>query len=493
MRFSRLDRVRLASQPKQNQRVELAGLEDLARLIVHPTKPLLPTQKDFIFYPGRIAHFMGPVGAAKTSALVGSLLLPSLLYPGGVWGLFRATWWTLEQTTLRRFMESIDRLGRSIIVDKEAGPPMKLWLHPAVNNPDGSPGAPVEWIFHGLDDIGKLGSTEFTGIGVDEIDELPEPMVDTLNMRLRHRLPHQEVAEGPFFLRSACNPVRRSHWVHYRYCGEESCLNPPFGKKFRPLRRENESNLPPGYYDELAAGMSPETKLRYIEGECGPDISGSPVFRNEFRSDLHVGDLLYYPSLPLILSIDFGRRRPACVWSQRTPEGFVNRLSEFLGEEMNTDRFAKTVNMLTATRFPHVRKRVEFCDPHGTAKKSVSDESDIDIMRRNGFQLQYRDVAKKTGLEKMSEGLNTLIKGRPRSMYNRKGTPLLIEGYVGGYTYPDAQPGKPLKEEPVADGFYEHLMDCDRYLEVNLGMGSSTPKQQQGRVLRKIRNPVTGY
>lgn len=78
-------------------------------------------------------------------------------------------------------------------------------------------------------------------------------------------------------------------------------------------------------------------------------------------------------------------------------------------------------------------------------------------------------------------------------MYDRVGCQALIEGYAGGYTYALPRPGHRLKEEPVADGFYEHLMDADRYIEVGLALGSAVPADQHRRVLRRIRNAVTGY
>ncbi len=494
MRLSKLEKIRLANQASQPSPKVETDLEGLARKLCHATRPLLPTQREVIFSPERIALVMGAVGTAKTTTCAAATILPGLLYPGSRWGIFRWTYWTLEQTTMKRWFECINRLGPNIVVDKQTGPPFRVWLAPAVTNPDGSPGEPSEYVFHGLDDFEKLGGQEFNGIYVDEANEISESMATTLNMRLRHRLPGQEIAEGPFFLRLSCNPVRRSHWIHKKFCGESDCEKVPWGKKFRPRREENEKNLPPNYYRDAAAGLSPEMLIRFIEGECGPDPSGQPVFP-EFRQSLHVGQLRQYfdPALSLIRSWDYGRRRPSCVFAQRTARGHVNRYLGILGENESTEAFARRMLQVTALEFPGARQFRDFCDPHGTAKRSSSDESDIDIMRRCGINVQYRDVSINTGLELMSKGLCTLIDGRPRSMYDRDGCAHLIEGYQGGYTYPEPMPGKALKEKPLADGFYEHLMDSDRYIEVNLSLGSTLDPNKHRKVLRKVRSPRTGY
>ena len=486
MRLTKLEQFRRGLAPEAKREQKEVTLEEIARLLVHPTKPLLPTQKQFIFSHERIALFMGPVGSAKTASLVASAILPGLLYPGASFGIFRWTWWTLEQTTLQDFMAAIDRLGSNIIVDRQAGPPLRLWIQPGV------PGEPVEYVFHGLDDMGKLGSTKFNGIFVDEAAEIGENMAHTLDTRLRKPLPGQDEPEGPFFLRLACNPVPRSHWIHRQFCGESDCDSIPWGKKFKPLPKENERNLPPGYYDTISKGMSPMLKIRLIEGECGPDPSGKPVFP-EFRASLHVAELKVVPGIPITRSWDFGRRRPAILFGQRLPNGHLNRLYAKLGENQTTTAFAKEVLGLSANLFPNCKTWLDVCDPHGTQKKSNAEKSDIELLNELNIRPMYRDTTVKRGLDLMSEGLCTLKDGRPLAQYDRHGCATLIEGYLSGYSYPEPRPGHELKEEPVKDGFYEHLMDCDRYFAVNQRHSQAAPPGQHRRVLRRVRNPVTGY
>ena len=466
------------------------SLEELAALICHETKPLLPTQRDFIFCPDFVALYMGPLGSGKTTSLLASGLTPALLYPGSRWFCARAHWTYMEDTILQPFREMLDRIGSDCIIDELQGPPNHIWIRP------GREGPPVEFVFHSLDDLRKLGGTKFTGVLLSEVNEIEESIATTLAMRCRHPLPGQDRPVGPFFWRAECNPVRRSHWVHRKFCNEHDCDPKPWGKKFRPNRKENELNLPPGYYEEQAAGLSPELRIRFIEGECGPDPMGQAVFP-EFRHSIHVDDLEMFPGVDGMIGFDFGRRRPAAVLAQRRPDdGGIDRLKSILGQSETTRQFGNRLVQVCNMEFPLIRNWVVFCDPHGRKQESSAEETDIQILNSIFPDIRYRDVSKKRRIELMSEGLCTLTKmGRPRSRFDREGCAYLIEGYGGGYHFPEATPGRRFVEEPVADGYYEHGMDADGYIEVNTHLGSTVHnKPGQKRVLRKIRpQSVTGY
>lgn len=493
MRISRVEKVRRAARNArvgEQQESKVLDLEGLARLVVSGDSArsvLLPTQREFIFSPIRRKWYVGPVGCAKTSSLCASVIIPAMLYPGSRWLVARWTYWTLQETTMKRFYECLERLGPNIIVDKYEGPPHKIWIASARAYPDGSPMEPSEIVFNGLDDIGKLGSTEFNGIAVDEYSEIDKPMAETLDQRLRHRRPDQDRAEGPFFLNGVSNPVNRAHWLHQNFCGESDGAPVTWGTKFKPLPKENEANLPPGYYETISENMSPEMKIRMIEGECGPDPAGQGVFP-EFRQSLHVDDFKVLPGRRGIRGWDFGRRRPACVWAQQLANGRVNFLAAELGENEGLPSFIRKVKQRSALQFPEIQEWTDFCDPHGTQRRDTSDETSIDILRKHGIQPKYVDVGIENGLEAMSAGLCKLIDGNPQFMFDRVNAALLIEGLGGGYTWPMPRPGQKMKGTPVADGYYEHPMDAFRYIAVNLEKGSGLNLSAHRKTLRKINS-----
>lgn len=477
-RLSKIEKFRQASATTPEP-VQLAGLEELAALICNG--PLLPTQRKFIFYPGRRAWYTGPVGSAKTTSLIASIMLPAMLYPGSRWFIGRETYWTLQETTQRSMERVIDRLGKNLVIDRQVGPPYKLWVASAQRQPDGRAAEPGEIMLHSLDDPEKLGGMEFNGAGVDECNEVEFPIVNTLDMRLRWRMPWQERATGPFMLRMVSNPVRRSHWLHQKFCLEEDSEAEAWGEKFKSLPKENELNLPAGYYETLGKGMPPEMRIRFVEGECGPDVHGRAVFP-DFNYQLHAGKLAFDPKLPLLRGWDFGRVRPACVWAQLRANGQLDRLACLLGDNESLDSFANKVLNRTAVQFHGASKFYDFVDPHGVQRRDVAEVTSIDVLRKMGINPLYRETLIQTGLEYMAGGLNKLIIGRPRSMFDKTNCNSLIEGYSGGYSWPEYKIGQQMKDKPMADGYYEHLMDADRYIEVGVNMGMAGNRSANAEV-----------
>lgn len=492
MRLSRIEKMRQESAPTPEPQV-LNTLEQLACAFMK-TKALTKTQREYIFWPGKTSWFTGPIGTGKTNGGAARVIIPGLMLPGSMWFICRAVKWTLEETTLKRFDKLLLNYGKGLLVDKQESPIIKRWLAPAVRGPDGKPGEPVELIFHSLDELEKLGGTEFTGVLVDEANEITVEQAATLDARLRWALPGQERPMGPFYLNFLSNPVRRSHWLHKRFCGEEDCDPEQWGRKFLATKEENEDHLPPGYYEDRAKGMTPEMRLRFIEGQCGPDPAGEGIFSAEFDTGLHVRELKFDPKLPMIRGWDFGRRRPACVWAQKQRSGAVWRLAAQLGNNESLDVFATKVLMRSAEQFPGVKDWLDFCDPHGDAKKDVSEKSSFDILREKGINPRSRHHSIELRLQKMSEGLRTMIEKKPRSLFDRTNCQLLIEGYGGGYCWPPPSPTTgQLKDKPLADGWYEHPMDADGYIEVGLALGGTHKAEDFAKNLRKIRNPFTGY
>lgn len=505
MRLDAVEKARLVSNPGGPvENLDLDGL--LAKIVGGPPNP---TQREFILCPDKRALFRGPIGSAKSTSLLASLLLPALMYPGTRFGLFRSDWWTLVETTLQDLIDIIsERFGWQLVVRKLEGPPYRMWIHPARPDATGRY-VPSEIFCHGLDDLGKLGSTRFTGVYIDEVSEVDEKIAITLSNRLRHRRPllqgeapdPQGRPKGPFFWRACTNPTRRSHWVHKKFCGQiecghedEDCEHPSWGTCFVPQPRENEHNLPANYYDEESQGMSPEMFMRMIMGNCGPDPSGQGVFSSEFRMETHVGNLKAVKGVPGIGGWDFGRRRPAFVAAQRLPNSCMNYLLAELGHNENLQTFATRVLQMRTMRFPEITEWMEYVDPHGTQKKDTAEKSSIDVLQQDfKLKVRYRDTLVENGIELMSKGLNTLINGRPRNMFDRNGCRILIEGYMGGYVYNTPRAGHQEKPTPLKDGFYEHPMDANRYIEVGVNMGSTVPAGKHKKNLRTVRNRLTGY
>lgn len=451
--------------------------------------PLNDTQRAFVFSPERVGWFVGPYGSGKTGAAVCAITLPCLIYPNSKWFVARATYWTLQETTLGDFEKYLLRLGPNIFVDRQKGPPYKVWLASGLRKPDGRPEEPSEVIFHSLDDMEKLGSTQFSGVMIDEANEIDRETATTLNGRLRwKRDGYEQKPEGPFFWRAVSNAVRRSHWLHKMFCGidepDDQTDSKPWGKKFRSKPYENSHNLPPNYYEEISKGFTAEQKLRFVEGACGPDPQGDGVFP-EFNPTIHVGEYRYDPRFPIIRGWDFGRRRPACVFAQLVEDQLIH-LAAMLGQEIALERFIDRVFARTTMQFGLAKQFIDYVDPHGTQRRDVSEETSVSIMQKRGLNPRWRDVALNTGLELMSKRLTNLTsRGKPTSVFDRANCSILIEGYQGGYCWPKPTSLREVAEIPYKDGTYEHVMDADRYIHVCTSLGPSVPADGHRRNLRR--------
>jgi len=489
MPSSRRARLELQREEREKRKgtrpapVHANTIDELVRIYVSgQAGRILPTQRDFILSPERIKWYKGPVGCAKTSSLVASIVIPCMLYPGSRAMLARWTYSALEQTTLKRFDDLAKHLP-GLIVEDQVGPPRTVWIASAFPGEE-----PSELLFRSLDEESKLGSTEFNFIGVDEANEITKEMVNMLNDRLRHKLPNQQRPEGPFFLNLVSNPVTHSHFLHNQFCTSATCGGQverdgqPMGTVFKPRAKENEDNLPPGYYEDIAVGKSAQEIARFIHGECGPDPSGKPVY-SQFNMSLHVGKLHYLPYGRMCRFWDFGYRRPACVFMQPTKEGWHNYLHAVIGENETTEAFVERMKLQSSLLYPSTDSWIDICDPAGAQKKSNSEESDIDIMRRLGINPFSRETLIKSGMEAVGRSLSTIVKGRPRLMVDSS-CRLLIDAFSSGYKFPEARPDKPISDKPRKDGYYEHVMDALRYGEINLGMVGNSTQQQHAHSLR---------
>lgn len=475
-RLSPADKARAAALGKRRPpQVNFSNWSEFAAYVLAPEgKSLLPTQEAVIFDPERIKWLCGILGVGKTSTLVGSVLIPCLLYPGSTGIILRAVWWTLEQTTLKRFRECLDRLGEGVVLDEFKGPPAVYQL--ATISQDGTPTPPSTIIFTGLDELSKVASAEFDFVGVDEADEMDFDTIITLNQRLRARKWKQDRAEGPYTLTLVSNPPPRSHWLHQHFCDDDDQCEPvKLGKKFVPHPDENKDNLPPDYYEKAFPAGTPNHILRRLRyGECGPNPkAGEGVFKDDFNLALHVADLKIIPGAIGVRGWDFGKRRPACVAGQLLPDGSVNRLLEFLGHNELIKNFGQKVIMQCNARLAGIKQWIDYCDPHGDAKKDVSEKTSVSELRALGLNPLWWDHLIETRLNYMKDALNTWGNGRPKAMFDRSGCKFIIEGYSGGYAWPKDPPGAhQVAKKPKADGFYEHLMDADGYILVGLNHGA---------------------
>jgi hypothetical protein len=201
-------------------------------------------------------------------------------------------------------------------------------------------------------------------------------------------------------------------------------------------------------------------------------FAGKPVYAA--FSDKHVKETFFDPKFPVWRGWDFGYHRPAVVYAQ--VHGGFWLLGEVLGEDMTLDEFLnKLVRPYEYALFGN--EKPKFHDAADPAGRQVSDKSEFTsfaILANNGIF----PIARKT---EIAEGL-TIVRQRiaDQSLAVHPRCRLLIEGFKGGYHYPEPTSGTPEPLYPLKDGFYDHLHDALRYIAVNAYSvwKPRTPKKQ---------------
>ena len=185
-----------------------------------------------------------------------------------------------------------------------------------------------------------------------------------------------------------------------------------------------------------------------------------------FRREQHVKELNWNPDLSMIRGWDFGFRHPAVVFAQMDVNDRLLLLREMLGTNILIHRFADEVLERSEEWFPDAKWK-DYCDPAGTQASDKSEHSSIEVLERKHMVPEYRQ-------EELQAGLNTI---RFHLLPREDGIPsilvdpacsITIEGFQGGYHFPDARDGRPDSDVPEKDGYFDHLMDAVRYVAIHV-------------------------
>lgn len=138
-----------------------------------------------------------------------------------------------------------------------------------------------EIIFTGLDEETKLLSLNGIGaIFIEEAYEVPKPIVEQLNLRLRGNTPNQQII-------MAFNPISRNHWL-YDFCE----INPPQSFTYTQSTYKDNPFLNAAYVAELEEMIirNPQKARVFVFGEWGVDAEGL-VFKNWRKEEFNAMEL----------------------------------------------------------------------------------------------------------------------------------------------------------------------------------------------------------
>lgn len=413
-----------------------------------PPFALLPGQQAFVSSRAAENAYIGGVGAGKSVALVVRAVLLAHQFPGNAVLIARKSYRELADTTRITFSQVVPR---ELIAGESRGEDLTFV------RAEGGGTSTIFWRSYedSPTDWQKFRSMEFGAVFLDEASEAAQGVTDILATRLRTRVPYRS-------MNYVSNPVPEDHWLFQQFVKARD----PDRALFKGTTYENRANLPPGYIERLERRLTPEKARILLGGEFGHIPEGLPVFTDFFPErdgkPWHVAEGLGpIPGRPIVRGWDFGVVRPAVVWLQWTDRKRVFR--ECMGYNMGTKDWGIHVRDLSTEMFPGFQF-LDFCDPAGFSRDVGTALAPVDLLRPLGIQMIHlRRTQPGFRATLIAESLQRTVSGpngvQPEFQVDRS-CPILIGALAGGYRRPEVIPDQPIDDEPVKDGYYEHMVDA---------------------------------
>lgn len=437
------------------------------------TYKLLPTIQRFHESSATIRCIVGPVGSGKTTAAAFEVCwyIPRQLFDRyGIrqtrWVIVRNTYSELRDTTQRTVFDWFPH-GRE---QKQANIYTIQWPYKGAT-------LEVELLFRSCDrpdDVKKFKSLEITGYWVDESIEV----ADEIKRMLKNRIGRFPAKSPKKYGIETTNPPEVEMPTYHQFAWD----TPPPGPlpTTKPLEdhagfwqppRENEENLPDGYYDDLLKfyADNPDWADTYVEGKPGIIVQGKLVYKN-FKRDYHVAkESLIWCRDVIFRGWDNSGNCPACIAVQLPTAGQAQVIKEWHTEREGIVDFTWRVVEDSNRLWPNA-EYVDWADPAGFnqfSKKIGGFTSNAELMASEEAGAVEVEASEQNFTARR-ESVDQLM-GRIDGLLIDPGCIRLINGFLGGYHYKEiGGPGTGIySTEPVKNKF-SHPHDALQYVIVRL-------------------------
>ena len=229
---------------------------------------------------------------------------------------------------------------------------------------------------------------------------------------------------------------------------------------------KNQHEFPLGKDDSAIIERKRNMSKELFGQEFGAEFS---VFEGkvwDFNRDKDVGDFPYDPNLPTFCTIDFGYRQPAVLFIQTQFDGEFEHIRVFdCILHKNNIKTEDLIKMIKVKGYPIMSY---YGDPAGANVQGQSGAGDMEIFRRSGIVVMstkdrmsrniVNSVSHTRGFFESADGV--------RRVHVDKKCKEVIEDFEE-YRYPESTDGKPIREEPIKDGYHDHGNDAFRYFIIN--------------------------
>ena len=157
-------------------------------------------------------------------------------------------------------------------------------------------------------------------------------------------------------------------------------------------------------------------------------------------------------------AVDFGYRRPACLWIQTSPAGQPFVVGELVPENLTTEQFVAAIRATDAALGIHPGRLVTtYCDPAGRGVQSQTSETEFDIFARAGLG----PVCKPSGIRDGCLRIMSHLADPVLPLVVSRSCPWTLEALAS--VRPDKH--RPDLYDETSD--YTHALDALRYWAVN--------------------------
>ena len=222
----------------------------------------------------------------------------------------------------------------------------------------------------------KIGSMDAAFIGIEEADEITQEDFGFIKARLSQAAIPAATRRGML----VANPPTTANWMYKQFI--ETPL--PGHTAIRGKTQDNVENVGQEYIDDLKRTYPPAWIQRFLEGEFGFSIKGTPVIQG-FDPSLHIQAKGVNPLLPLVRGWDFGFFRPATVFLQFDGTRW-HWLDTLLGTNVHLRQWIPTCLQRSVELLPGAfTHALDACDHAGHQRRDNAEKTSVEILNDYGI------------------------------------------------------------------------------------------------------------
>lgn len=398
------------------------------------TRNLFRKQIEFVTAPERFVLQSGGFGSGKSEALCVSLVRRAAV-KGAREGLTRKSLESLKKSTLKTLLDG-DGARPSVL-------PPGSYTHNKGEKTIKIHGG-GEILYFGMDDPGKLGSLNLSGIAVDELIQFTEADWTWMLGRVRVR-----IAGLPNQIYGATNPGPPSHWIADKF---GLALGKVAHSGYRAIRTKTTDNphLPPDYVASVNALTGVQHRRFFLGEWAGAD----GLVYDTFDREKHVM-ARHGPWARTVIGVDVGYTNPfAALLVHVDGDGRVHIAAEEYQSKLMPDEQCSRIAGLVA--MADTEPEAVLIDP--------SEPQLIQLVRGIGHNARPADNAIESGTHRVRNRLRDPGDGRPRLTVDPSCENVIreFESYeFEAKSEKDRTPDSDMKDKPKKK--FDHAMDALRY------------------------------